>query len=353
MAIETNKKLDNVIWVNKDKWYKESMRNTSHSQIESYSTCSLKWALQKVFKIKEPWSDNLAFGNVYHACVEKYFKLKEEGPMSMEDMYKKIEEHWHESFKEHFKDSNLAPGEYLEAQSMSKASITPMLEYFNNAGFEIIRVKDNEGKLIPAIELGIAVPVENPLTKKNRDDYYFLMFIDAIVRDKTGRIIILDHKTASRRYTDTKLKTSNQLPLYVYGTKELFKQNGLQYDYWVGYDVLLKQKKIAVEYLEKQVNGADITRMLLGVNMALDGMCKGCYCPSTNEMVHSYCNYFDICFGNNEEINLEKIYGEMRKKDVLLDNNLEEEHVTRSISGTENIQKEITNGGTNESPLLF
>jgi len=179
------------------------------------------------------------------------------------------------------------------------------------------------------------------------------MFIDAIVRDKTGRIIILDHKTASRRYTDNKLKTSNQLPLYVYGTKELFKQNGLQYDYWVGYDVLLKQKKIVVEYCEKQITGKDINRMLLNVNMALDGMCKGCYCPSTNEMVHSYCNYFDICFGDSEEINLEKIYGEMRKKDVLLDNNMEAENVTRPISGANNIQKETTIGGINESPLIF
>ncbi len=351
MAIETNKKLDNVIWINKDKWYKESMRNTSHSQIESYSTCSLKWALQKVFKIKEPWSDNLAFGNVYHACVEKYFKLKEAGFSG--DMAEAITEHWYSVFKEEFKDSTLAPGEFLEAQSMSKSCVAPMLEYFNNSGFEIIKIKDNDGKLIPAIELGIAVPVENPLTKKNRDDYYFLMFIDAIVRDKTGRIIILDHKTASRRYTDNKLKTSNQLPLYVYGTKELFKQNGLQYDYWVGYDVLLKQKKIVVEYCEKQITGKDINRMLLNVNMALDGMCKGCYCPSTNEMVHSYCNYFDICFGDSEEINLEKIYGEMRKKDVLLDNNMEAENVTRPISGANNIQKETTIGGINESPLIF
>jgi len=355
MAIETNKKMENVIWINKDQWYKEGMRNTSHSQVENYSSCSLKWALQKVFKVPEGWSEKLAFGNVHHTCIEAFLKHQMKTKSTDRDEYLNLlYPIWHESFANEFKDSTLDPGEFLEMQSMSKASIPTIVDYFLQAGYEVVNVKDNNGNIIPAIELGIATPIENPITKKAREDYYLLMFIDAIVRDKQGRIMILDHKTSAKRYSDSKLETSNQLPLYVYGTTQLFKDNGLKYDNLVGYDVFLKQKKLAIEPYEKYVEYKDIERMLVNVNMALDGMSKKCYCPSTLDMAHNFCSYYDTCFKNSEngEVNLKNIYRFMMENSVELEDNMEANNVTRPVTGTNNIQEEKSGGEPDGSTLL-
>ncbi len=302
-----------IIMPNKEKWYKDGMEHVSNSKVECYSMCSLKWALKYILKEKEPWSDNLAFGQVHHTICEKiltdaYNDKNFYKTVNQEYIDKVLIPEWHKSFAEEFKDHNLESKDYEDMKKMSFASVPITLKWLVEQEFELLSVKGNDGTMIQAQEFGVGVPVENPSTKKYLDNYYLQVWPDAVVRDKKGDIIILDHKTAARRYTDDKLKTAMQLPLYAYALKDILKDNGYDYKFKVAYAVLLKQKNIAVEYYEKDIDGEDINTALYKICMAVDGMEKKAISASPIEMVHNFCGFRGKCLRLDDEcVNYRKV----------------------------------------------
>lgn len=315
-----------TIFLNKDKWFNEDMKRTSYSQIDAYSSCSLKWALKHILRMEEPWSDKLAFGNVYHDCweaaINKYIEMGKHvyDAKVLKTLLLPV---WTASFDKHFKDHNLCDEEYSEIKTMSYNSLPVLIDFLVENKFDVVKIKDNEGKMIPAQEVGVAIPIENPFTKQYRTDYYLLMYMDLIIRNQKGEVIILDHKTASRRYTQAKIDGSLQLALYDYGLSELLKQNGIEYKHKVGYDILLKQKKIAIDYVDKEIKYEDIKKALINVNMALDGISKCSFCPSTLDMAHEFCSFKKECLEQKSEgVDFKKIFDIMNS----IETNLSEEN---------------------------
>ncbi len=302
-----------IIMPNKEKWYKDGMEHVSNSKVECYSMCSLKWALKYILKEKEPWSDNLAFGQVHHTICEKiltdaYNDKNFYKTVNQEYIDKVLIPEWHKSFAVEFENHNLESKEYEDIKKMSFNSIPVTLKWLVEQEFELISIKGNDGNMIPAQEFGVGVPIENPANKKILDNYYLQVWPDAVVRNKLGEIIILDHKTAARRYTDDKLKTAMQLPLYAYALKDILKSNGYDYKFKVAYAVLLKQKNIAIEYYIKDIDGEDINAALYKICMAVDGMEKKAITATPLEMAHSFCGFKSKCMClDGDCINYKKI----------------------------------------------
>lgn len=301
-----------VIYPNKEKWFKEGMQHISYSQVDSYSSCSLKWALKYILKLEEPWSPNLAFGNVFHEMWEWVGDRKNAGtlPLDFKEEIKKVkDEAWAKYYPEDevkkFKDKK----KITQQKEIMEQAISSFLGFVNGFDFEIVKIKDNEGKLIPAMEFGVGVPIENPLTKQYRTDFYIQLWPDMIIRRKDGRVYIIDHKTSAASYSQSKVDTAIQLALYAYGLSELLKQNEIPYENWVAYDVLTKTKEAKIQYIEKQVKQDDIFKMLMNVNMAIEGINKCSFCPSTMDMAHSFCGYTDDCVcGGSATLDYRKIY---------------------------------------------
>jgi hypothetical protein len=350
-----------IIYPNKDKWFNEQMKHISYSQVDAYSSCSLKWALKYIMKMEEPWSVNLAFGNVYHDIWEWIGDKKHKGELTNNFINKiaivrdnSLKVHFPEEEVKKFKDQEKIEKHLAVARKM----IQSISDFVNGFDFEIVKIKDNDGKMIPAMEFGVAIPIENPFTKKYRTDFYIQLWPDMIIRRNDGRILILDHKTSAASYSQSKIDTSIQLALYAYGLNEILKNNGLQFDNWVAYDVLTKTKEAKIQYIEKQVKHDDIFKMLVNVNMAIEGINKNSFCPATLEMAHSFCSYSEQCVcGDSSSIDYKKIYSIITEDNTEL-NEPETINIIQPTDNKDNVyinetSKDIANGGENESPLLF
>jgi len=295
-----------IIMPKKEEWYKNGMEHVSNSKVECYSMCSLKWALKYILKEKEPWSDNLAFGQVHHTICEKilldaYNDKNFYKTVNQEYIDKVLIPEWHKAFAKEFENHNLDSKEYEDIKKMSFGSITVALKWLVEQEFELLSIKGNDGNMIPAQEFGVGVPIEDPSTRKYLDSHYLQVWPDAVVRDKNGDIIILDHKTAGRRYTEDKIKTAMQLPLYAYALKDILKDSGYDYKFKVAYAVLLKQKNIVVEYYEKDIDGEDINAALYKICMAVDGIEKKAISATPLEMAHSFCGFKRKCMKEDGE----------------------------------------------------
>ena len=97
----------------------------------------------------------------------------------------------------------------------------------------------------PGIEIvGVEQPFDVPLIDLDTGevlDRALVGTLDLIERDGEGRIVVVDLKTSSRRYTDLQVELSLQLSMYSYATS----MNGLgdQEDLRLRFDVLTKTKQ--------------------------------------------------------------------------------------------------------------
>ena len=90
-----------------------------------------------------------------------------------------------------------------------------------------------------AVEEPFRVPLIDPETGEilDRD---LVGTLDRVEKDADGRVVVVDLKTAARKYSDLQVEASLQLSVYSYATA----MNGLgdQEDLWLRFDVLTKTK---------------------------------------------------------------------------------------------------------------
>jgi RecB family exonuclease len=102
-----------------------------------------------------------------------------------------------------------------------------------------IRTQSCQGATVLAVEQPFAVPLIDPETGEvlDRD---LVGSLDRLERDPEGRLVVVDLKTAARKYSDLAVEASLQLSVYSYATM----MNGLadQEDLRLRFDVLTKTK---------------------------------------------------------------------------------------------------------------
>ena len=294
----------NVFRPKRENWDKniDLMYKASYSQIEKAFFCGMSWYMRYVEKYKEDFSDNLARGSVYHSLnealyLEAYNTNGQSFDYDDEQLVKIATDALDKAFPENYSASGLGEIEMIQTKNDIATYIPVLVDHYKQERLLPISLKNADGEDVPAIEIAIECPIEK-YDGTLRNDFYIYVKIDLIAKNKEGKIVVLDHKTAGRAYSDMKIKTAQQLPIYAYAAGMIFKELGIPYDNMVRYDVITKTKELKIKIYEKTINATNSVRALTYLNAGCEIINKRALTFCNSEMSCNMCNYKDKCSEN-------------------------------------------------------
>jgi putative RecB family exonuclease len=224
---------------------KQELRNRLHisnSGIKTYLMCSQRFNFQYCLGLpQERQSINLVFGSALHALLDRAFcTLKNTG--EHEDV---------ETLCDALKD-------YLETSIADTKvpwvfnSTIPDLETAKSLGVGMLAVAlDNAKSVQPEQIYGVEVPLAMPLYDSNENslDIDLIGFVDLILRDDAGNLIIVDHKSAKNKISQSQADIDYQMSCYA----SLFEANGMisaTDNITCRFEIMRKTKRPAFEQVE-------------------------------------------------------------------------------------------------------
>ena len=294
--------MDNYVFQpNKDKWIenKDNMKKASYSQIEKLFSCGMSWYLRYIKKFPEAFSTNLAMGSVYHYIneilyLEAFNSKGESFNYDDEKLINIAKEALDKIFPEYFLNKGLADI-VAEAEKKSIECLIPILvAHYKKEKLMPISFKNEKGIEIPAVEIAVECPIER-YDGGYRDDYYIYVKVDLVAKNKDGKIVVMDHKTASKSYSEMKLKIAQQLPIYAYAVGMLLKEHGMPYDNTVRYDVITKTKDPSIKIYEKTVKASNFLRATTYLNAGCEMLSSKKLTFCNSEMQCNMCNHKEAC----------------------------------------------------------
>ena len=135
---------------------------------------------------------------------------------------------------------------------------------FVDQGVDLLRVFHEKADMpeVVAVEQPFSVDLVDPVTGEVLDVKLVGAF--DLITQEAGRPVIIEHKTAARKYTKEQLAWDLQPSVYAYAATEL----GME-DVGLRYQLLLKTKAPAIEVCEIERTPAHIREMLMTVSNVL------------------------------------------------------------------------------------
>ena len=185
----------------------------SCSQIELYNECARKYK----YKYIDGWEPDktfspLLFGRALDTALNYILKQKKEGKkIELKKaifIFNKSMNEWtaHNEFV--FFKSEVEPEDIIKDDK--DGNQLRAWSRLVKSGHEMLKIYLKE--VMPLIEQ--VYYVQEKKTILNEEDDQFTLVLDTIVKLKDGRVVLLDHKTASKPYPEDSAKTSRQLALY-------------------------------------------------------------------------------------------------------------------------------------------
>jgi putative RecB family exonuclease len=254
----------------------------SHSQIFTYLNCSLKYYFSYVEgRTPEHRPAAMLFGSAIHAAIARYYKgVQKKGkpePLSL------LQDLFHDYWNWQVEDTGI-PIAYKEGQNKDN-----ML----NEGQLLVKTFCESAQ--PMEVIGVEEPYSSVLYDEegNPTDFKLVGIVDCIQRDKDGKMIIIDNKTANRAYSKDKIEQDLQMTVYSY----LAASSGLvpaKSETLHRFDVLLKLKKPRLDIYYTTRSAADRRRLAKIINQVLRGIEAGVFFPNPSWMC-SDCQYAQAC----------------------------------------------------------
>ena len=245
----------------------------SASQIRSFLICPQKHYHSHVLRTPPSHRpSSLAFGSAVHETLAAFYEQLADGgkEMTVEELQKLFDAAWTGQL---VGDLPIRYGKNEDAETLQRTA-HGMLEAFQ------------EGGLRPAEVVGVEVPFS--LEIPGREERMVGAF-DLVGKTDDGRIVIVEHKTAARRWSDDQLRYDLQASVYAWAARELgFGEVDLVYQ------VLLKTKKPAVVTYPVDRDDGDIDelhRVITGVMRVVEA---GAYWPQRGWSCTS-CPYGQAC----------------------------------------------------------
>ena len=194
------------------------MAHISHSQFTTYNDCNLKWKLRYVDKLGTFVGNiHTLFGSAMHTVIQEYLSV----------MYNKsIVAAEKINMESRLKEEMVAEFTKIkEGQNVLPCTQDEMMEFYQDglAILEHFRKYRNKYFMKQNWEL---VGIEVPILKDVQEGVEMMGFLDVVLRNKiSGKVVIIDLKTATRGWTDFQKKDFNkksQLLLYKKYYSELF-----------------------------------------------------------------------------------------------------------------------------------
>ncbi len=203
--------------------------HVSFTQLDTYLRCPLRYRFTYIDRIPPDFTPAaLAFGSGIHGAIASFFREQQKGQApGIEDLQAYFEGSWqlengHRVIRYPEKDSK----ETLLALACR------MLEVFYE--------KQEPGAEVIGVEVSFEVPLIDQETGELLDRP-LVGSLDLLERSPDGQLVVVDIKTAARKYTSLQVEASLQLSIYSYATV----MNGLadQEDLRLRFDVLTKTKQ--------------------------------------------------------------------------------------------------------------
>ena len=179
------------------------MKSISHSQFTAYNECNLKWKLRYIDKLSLSGGNiHTLFGSAMHTVLQEYLttmynkSIVEAEKLKLDVMLK----------EQMIKEFNIIRARW----KMIPCEQKDMVEFYQD-GVEIIKhFKKHRNKYFMKKNYEL-VGVEVPIFMNIQEGVQLKSFLDVVIRNKvSGRITIIDLKTATRGWTDFQKKDFNK-----------------------------------------------------------------------------------------------------------------------------------------------
>jgi len=253
-------------------------RYWSQSRVGLFLLCSLKYAFSYVHKVEPEFTPlALVFGSAIHRTLEMMAHARKDGaPMSESDCKGLFAEIWKRQLHEE-KDIRYGDGKDAEACLDQGQGIIGVFHANTDPEEEVLRV--SEAMAVPLVSSSGDIVLDDPLIGE----------LDVLVRDRDGNKLIVDWKTAARKWPKGKANGEIQPTAMIYS---YLQQHGECPGF--RYDIGIKTKTPGFQQESTTRCPDDFDRMIWliqGIEKAINADAflpqKGFMCPS--------CQYAGAC----------------------------------------------------------
>ena len=253
------------------------LRNKPHlsaSSIGTYIDCGLKFKLAKIDRLKPEFiSDSLVYGSAVHKVLECFHEARmhdEKLPLfQLLELYEKC---WDEELENR---DNVRFKEGVSAETILNEGKSLLTVYYDQYPCEY-KVIDTEMPFSFTLEnLPVAI----------------IGAIDLLEEDETGAIIITDHKTSGRAFSNAEVDRNMQLTLYQMAMKEKYPDR----EFVLKLDALIKTKKPRFEQFYTFRDELAEQRLKRKILAVWEGIEKEVFIPNEESWFCPGCEYKSHC----------------------------------------------------------
>jgi len=249
----------------------------SASQINQLlNICSLQWYFERVAKLKKPFvSQSLVFGTCVHRTLEHYFKWLKVGENPDRDSHL-------EMFSELWKKAN----EGQEIKFSSKDDSASLGDKGRNVVGTFIDNIDPADKVV-SVSQAFCVPVHAP--DGSVVELPLVGEFDLVV-EREGKVVIVDWKTAARKWAVGQAHKNFQATVYSYAWNQMAGERPP-----IRFDVVTKTKTTTFERYETQRSSNQEQRMAMLIAKAQDIVKHELFYPSETGFYCGDCPFAGAC----------------------------------------------------------
>jgi putative RecB family exonuclease len=256
----------------------------SHSQIFTYLACSLKYQFRYVLcKPAERIGLSLPFGSAIHKTLERYYRAYFQGRIESLDV---LQDLFAEVLTQQLSENkglvvfNKTIPDADSAITMGKEMIRAFHESIHLAGWTV---------------KGIELPLSAQLYTDTGEatEFKLIGFIDLLLEDPGGELVVVDHKTAARSKSQAEVDSDMQMTAYSYllaANKYVFPTAPVK----GRFDVLRKLKTPKLEHFHTVRTAADRKRLAKIATGVLAGIEAKVFLPSKGWMCGD-CEFAMAC----------------------------------------------------------
>ena len=241
--------------------------HVSYSQLTNFLICPQRYRYQYVLEAEwERKSAALPFGSAMHRAVESYYRsLQESGEVLSVDTLVAIFD-------------KVLEQEVLNSEVEITFKDGENLDTLKQQGAKLLKVFTNEIKpqKIVGVEIPFSVKVPD-LLSKGFLPVRLVGYFDLVEADSDGSYLVVELKTSAQRYSEMKLKHDLQSTVYSYAMAQMGLATSDNGSTLVRYDVLLKQKKPAMERYYVSRTKEDHDRLVQLLNQIIKAVDLGVF----------------------------------------------------------------------------
>lgn len=230
--------------------------HVSVSQLKTWLRCPRQYELKYV-RGHEPEAvpHALAFGSAFHAALAAHYGERQAGrALSLDALVSAFARAWDEQGQ---RGVPIEAGEGVpDAVDLAQRMLAAFLDHDAAAPAEVVAVEKPVSAVLHDPDTGVVL--EERLTG----------FIDLVVRED-GRLVVVENKTAARRYAEDQLRFDVQPTAY----QLALRQAGAGDEVGLRYQIVTKAKAPAVQVedvMRDDQDQEDFLRMAVGVLRAID-----------------------------------------------------------------------------------